>query len=701
MKNKGNSNSTINKAFLVYYLMLFVAIMIVVKIVLIQYRDGEELRAKAANKTIKEFTIQADRGNIYSANGDLIATSLPRFDIFVDFSEKVVSKENFENNYDSLALCLSRIFKDRTEKEYRDLLLSYRAKNETYGLIKKNISFVELKELRTFPLFRLGRFRGGIIAEKKEKRVHPYGILAQRTIGFSREGFHVGIEGSFDKQLAGKDGRRMMQRLSGGRFVPLNDNFVLPPTQGVDIVTTLDMQVQDVAENALYKHLAHHDADWGCAVLMEVQTGEIKAIANLQRQGEGIYSEFFNHAIGTRYEPGSSFKLFSMLALLDDGGIDLDKIVRTGNGKIKIGKYEISDTHPLGDATVREIFEKSSNVGTIMLLMERYRDQQSKFVDKLYAMALNKKMNIDIRGEQIASIDHPKNKTWSRTSLPSMSIGYGVAITPLQLLAYYNAVANDGKLVKPMFIKEFKSSGESIKSFKTTVLKQSICSKETADVLKDLLRGVVENGTARNLKNASVQIAGKTATARASGPGGYIEGSYVASFIGFFPADVPKYSCIVVVNRPRKGVYYGGSVAAPVFKDIAELVYAIDNKIHSANEDSSRIGVDALPSIEMVNRASLQTLLSIMPAPMNNFKLPDADYIGLTKDSVPVFIPRHVSKTVVPDVRGLNLRDAVYLLESIGCKVKVNGKGKIVSQSVEPGTAVKKGMIINLNLKSN
>lgn len=701
MKKKGNNNSTINKAYLVYYLMLAIAIAIVVKIIIIQYVDGEELRAKAANKTIREFTIQADRGNIYSVNGDLIATSLPRFDIFVDFSEKVVSKENFDTNYDSLAFCLSRLFNDRSESEYRDILLSYRAKNETYGLIKKNISYVELKELRTFPLFRLGRYRGGIIAEKKEKRVHPYGILAQRTIGFSREGFHVGIEGSFDKQLAGKDGRRMMQRLSGGRFVPLNDNFVLPPKQGVDIVTTLDMQIQDVAENALYKHLAHHDADWGCAILMEVQTGEIKAIANLQRQSEGVYSEFFNHAIGTRYEPGSSFKLFSMLALIEDGGIDLDKIVKTGDGKIRFGKYEISDTHPLGDATVREVFEKSSNVGTIMLVMEKYKNQQSKFVDRLFSMALNKKMNLDIRGEQAAAIDHPKNKSWSRTSLPSMSIGYGVSITPLQLLAYYNAVANNGKLVSPMFIKEFKSSGESVKTFKTNVLQQSICSPQTAEILKDLLRGVVENGTARNLKNASVQIAGKTATARASGPGGYIEGSYVASFVGFFPADNPRYSCIVVVNRPRKGSYYGGSVAAPVFKDIAELVYAIDNEIHNANEDSSRIGVEALPSIETVNRKSVSTLLALMPPPMNSFKLPNTEYISLTKDSIPVFIPKFINKNVIPDVRGMNLRDAVFLLESLGCKINVSGKGKVVSQSVEPGTALKKGMLVKLNLKSN
>jgi cell division protein FtsI (penicillin-binding protein 3) len=697
---KQPQSDRIGGAYVVYYVMLLLSIFVIAKIIVIQFVRGDELRARSAERSVIISNIRADRGNIYSRDGELIATSLPIFDIFVDFSEKNVDANHFNENYDSLAIYLAKHFPSKSYAEYKQRILKFRKENITYGLLLRNINYHQLQLVRKFPLFRLGRYKGGIIEEKKERRIHPYGWLAQRTIGFSRTDFKVGIEGAYNLQLQGKDGKRLKQRLPNNRYVPLDDNFMIRPVQGVDIVTTLDMRVQDVAESALHEHLKKHEAQWGCAVLMEVATGEIRAIANLEKDENGQYIEKYNHAIGTRYEPGSSFKLFSMMIMLEDGYLDLDSLVNTGSGKIRIGRNEVSDAHPLGTITVREVFEFSSNVGTIMLVRKFYDKNPSKFVNRLFAIRMNAPMGIDIRGEQPAMILKPEDPAWSATSLATMSYGYGLSITPLQLLAYYNAVVNQGKLVRPLFVKEFRSSGNPLKTFQPVILHDRICSEKTSNILMELMEGVVEKGTAKNLKNAACKIGGKTATARIwDQEHQQYTDRYNASFVGYFPADNPKYSCIVVVSKPSKGFYYGGNVAAPVFKDIAEIVYATELEIHDSTEQRQFTGIQHLPEISAMRSSAMKSFMKLMPQQMQSLNLPDSPWIMLTRDSLPSFEQMHFPDSIMPDVKGMNLRDAAFLLESMGCVVRATGKGKVTEQSAPKGSKIIKGQIVNLSLK--
>lgn len=700
MAVKNKVEGRIERAHVIYYVLLLVALFVIAKIIVIQYVRGDELRAKSAERSIVESLIRADRGNIYSRDGELIATSLPRFDIFVDFSKKNVEEKNFIAHYDSLAICLAKHFPSKSYAEYKRQLEKYRATEQTYGLLLRNINYNELLLIRSFPLFNLGRYRGGIIEEKKEKRVHPFGWLAQRTIGFSRQNFKVGIEGAYDSQLRGKDGKRLKQRLPNNRYVPLDDNFIIKPVQGVDVVTTLDMHVQDVAESALLEHLEKHNAQWGCAVLMEIETGEIRAIANLEKDQNGTYREKYNHALGTRYEPGSSFKLFSMMIMLEDGKLDLDSMVNTGHGSISVGKNEVFDSHPLGTISVREVFELSSNVGTIMLVNKFYNKTPSAFVNRLYEIKMHMPLGIDILGEQPAKILKPDDPDWSASSLASMSYGYGVSITPLQLLAYYNAVVNNGVLVRPLFVKEFQMSGKTVKKFEPVVLHKKICSLKTSEILKELMEGVVEKGTAQNLKNAACRIAGKTATARIwDNESKQYSDRYNATFVGYFPAENPRYSCIVVVNKPSMGLYYGGNVSAPVFKDIAEIVYATEQEIHDPVEQQKFIGVQSIPGIKVISSSALKSFMKLMPQELQSLNYPEAPWLGLTGDSIPSLIPVLFSESYMPDVIGMNIRDASVLLESNGCVVRATGKGRVATQSVEHGKKLQKGQIVYLTLK--
>ncbi len=700
MANPRKDVNRIGRAHIVYYVFFLLALVVIVKILLIQYRDGEELRAKAQEMFVYESVIPAERGNIYSKDMELISTSLPKFDIFVDFSKSNITDTDFNSNIDSLIICLSNHFDVKTTQEFRDLLMGYRRDNHTYGLVLRNIDYNELKLVRTFPLFNLGRYRGGIIEVKKDKRFKPFGILADRTIGFSREDYKVGLEGAYDVQLAGKDGKRLKQRLPNNKYVPLDDKFLVEPTEGIDIVTTIDMYVQDVTETALHEHLIKHDAQWGCAVLMEVETGEIRAIANLQKDKNGNYAERYNHAVGTRYEPGSTFKLFSMMAMLEDKNIDLNEIVPTGDGRLKLDTGWVTDEYPLGDITAAQVFEKSSNVGTVMLMKKRYASQPTKFIDRLISMKLNEIMGIDIHGEQPAQFAYPGTRDWYKTSLPTISYGYGISITPLQLLAYYNAVVNGGKLMRPMFVRSFSSSGKTIKSFQPVVLHERICSKETCDILMQLMEGVVETGTARRLKDSPCKIAGKTGTARIYDDKikSYTR-EYNASFVGYFPAESPKYSCIVLINKPSSGFFHGGQVAAPVFREIAEVVYATELDIHDPVSARPVVGLAAVPRTKVVNSEALKMYFKLMPQELKSVNIPQSQWVNRVNDTIPVFHAFSIEADMMPDVVGMTLRDAVYLLEQLGCKVKAFGSGKVVRQSVAHGKQITDGQIITLTLK--
>ncbi|MFA5782260.1 MAG: penicillin-binding protein [Bacteroidales bacterium] len=693
------------RVYLVYLSVLIFSFFIIGKVVHIQFVEGDTWKKRSDMQTLDTMKIEAIRGNIYAADGSLLATSVPIFDIYWD--SQVPSDDLFNDKVDSLAYCLSNFFKDKSKYEYKKLLSKSRSDQKEYVLIKKSslndentqISFEKLKKIMSFPIFRSGRNRGGLIVEQKEKRVTPYMKLARRTIGFEREGIFVGLEGAYTKRLEGISGIRLRKKIAGGIWMPMNENEI-EPQNGNDVITTIDVDIQDVAENALMKNLILNNADHGCAILMEVSTGHIKAIANLTRTSEGVYDEKYNYAIGESTEPGSTFKLFSMVAALDDGMVDLDDMVSIG--KIKYYDREMKDSHinGYGPITIRKAFEISSNVGISQAIFKAYVSNPKRFTDKLYSMRIDQPLGLDIGGEAMPVVKNPKNKSWSKPTLPWMAIGYEVALTPLQILTFYNAIANNGKMVKPLFVGEIRKMGKVVDSFKTIVLKDSICSKATVAKAKSLLEGVVENGTGKNLKNPVYKIAGKTGTAQVAmnskGYGGKGNVSYKASFVGYFPADNPKYSCIVVVNNPSKGAYYGGAVASPVFKAIADRVFATHLDI-SQKKDTTAITA-SIPFVKAANQKDLYTIykkLDFSALSQN----PNAEWVFASADSKNVILKeKPIKYGLVPDVTGMGLKDAVYLLESVGLKVEVQGKGKIVKQSLVQESAFKRGTVICLEL---
>ncbi|UCG28286.1 MAG: penicillin-binding protein 2, partial [Bacteroidales bacterium] len=576
----------------IYLGILLLGICILGKAVYLQFVEGKELAAKAETLTLKDFMIQPNRGDIYASDNRLLASSVPFYEVRMDPNSNALSTQLFNQKIDSLALCLSRLFRDKSKEEYKREIVTARRNGERYHLIRRQVSYIELKEMKEFPVFREGRYKGGLIYVQDNRRILPHSSLASRTIGYltkEASGNIVGIEGAYDHELTGRIGIRLMQKLSGNVWMPVSDADEIKPKDGNDVITTIDINIQDVAENALLKQLIRQDAHHGTVILMEVQTGEVKAIVNLQKGDDGKYRELYNYAVGECTEPGSTFKLASLLVALEDGVVEPDDTIDTGNGIIRFYDKDIRDTRQegYGKITVKEAFEVSSNVGISKLIYDNYHDRPTDFVDRLYAMRLNEKLGVEIRGEGIPEIKYPGDSYWSGISLPMMSHGYELRMTPLQILAFYNAVANDGKMVKPMFVKELQYHGEVIKRFKTEVLHPSICSKETIDKAILMLEGVVENGTAKNLDNKNYKIAGKTGTAQiANERYGYKfeeKISYQASFVGFFPSDNPRYSCIVVVNSPSNSVYYGNLVAGPVFKEIADKVYATKLFLHKEN----------------------------------------------------------------------------------------------------------------------
>jgi cell division protein FtsI (penicillin-binding protein 3) len=696
------------RAYLVYICMLVFAIMVIAKVVHIQFVEGDEWRKRSLMQTLDTMKVEAVRGNICASDGSLLATSVPLFDIYWD--SQVPTQEVFDKNVDSLAYCLATLFKDKTKSQYKQLLVTSRKDSSEYCLIRKSflndeasqITYEDLRKVKQFPIFRLGQARGGIIFEQKEKRVTPYQNLAHRTIGFERKETHVyvGLEGYYTKDLEGIGGIRLRQKIAGGVWKPINDDNEIEPQNGSDIITTIDIDIQDVAEHALMKALDTNDADHGCVVLMEVATGHVKAISNLTRSGNGNYKEAYNYAIGERSDPGSTFKLMSVVAGIDDGLIKLSDMVPIG--KYKYFDREMKDSHinGYGPVTVRKAFEQSSNVGISQAVYKAYKNNPQRFIDKLYSMQLNKPLGLDIGGEAIPYVKNTKDKTWSRVSLPWIAHGYEVELTPLQILTFYNAIANNGKMVKPMFVSEIRKLGKTIKTFNTKVIKDSICSLATAKKAQDLLVGVVDSGTAKNIKNSVYKIAGKTGTAQvAKNNKGYgDEGniSYKASFVGYFPADHPMYSCIVVINEPRKGKYYGGAISAPVFKEIADRVYARELSIPQQKELTAVS--NKIPFVKAGNQKDFYIIYQAL-----DFKAlsqnPNSEWVFSETDEKTITMKEKSSKYgVVPDVVGMGIRDAVYMLESAGLTVKISGKGKVVKQSLSPGGKTTKGTLIYLTL---
>jgi cell division protein FtsI (penicillin-binding protein 3) len=683
--------------------MFVISLAIIAKILYIQLVEGEMWKAKAEKLSMKYFNIEPNRGNIYDINGQMLATSVPLFEIRMDAASPNIPDSIFKENVDSLAFYLSRYFKDKNKTEYKNMLVKARANKNRYLLIKRKVTFDQLKAVRTFPIFKLGKNSGGLITDVQSKRVYPYDHLGYRTLGWYREGNpnNVGIESAFNSEMQGMAGKRLYQRIPDGNWRPMNKSNEIEPVNGADILTTIDINIQDVAEEALLRQLEFNQADHGCAILMEVKTGEIRAIANLGRTKEGKYEELYNYAIGESSEPGSTFKLLSLLAAFEDGKAAPNDIVDVTGGITKFGNRTMRDSH-LGDGvmTVQQAFEKSSNVGISKIIYKAYSSDPQAFVDRLHSFSMNKRVGLEIKGEGRPQILGTKDGLWSNSSLPWMSIGYEVALTPLQILTFYNAVANDGVMVKPHFVREVRKAGIPVKTFETEIINKRIASKEAIDMAQVMLEAVVDHGTGSALKNPIYKVAGKTGTAQvAQNKGGYNKTNYKGSFVGYFPADNPKYSCIVVINNPTKGGYYGGAISAPVFREIADRIYATDPEVGINWTDTTHT-IRTNPLLAG-NSRDIYFLSQWLGYPLHlrntgEWLTQIADSTGVSYASVAF------DDETIPSVIGMGLRDAVYMLEKRGIKVQFSGVGLVKEQSLPAGSKIIPGtpVLLSLGLKN-
>ncbi|MDP3002906.1 MAG: penicillin-binding protein [Bacteroidales bacterium] len=690
---------------IVYFAIALLAAALLVRILILQYVQRSKWSDMSEKFVYKTAEMPASRGDILTNDGRLLASSVPYYTIYMDTRSSGMSGATWSNGINGLSAGLSRLLGERSTSGWKSVITEARRKGDRYFLIKRKVDYETLKILKELPIFREGQYKGGMVAQAENRRILPNSDLAARTIGYlnlGSEGNEVGVEGAFDKDLAGKNGVAVKQRLTGGDWITVDNANSVEARDGNDVVTTLDIDLQDVATTALLNQLRKYDAHHGCAVLMEVSTGDIKAIANLEIGSDGNYHETYNYAVGESTEPGSTFKLPSLMAAIEDGVIDTGDIVDTGTGSVKYYNKIIRDTREegYGKITVKEVFEKSSNVGISKLIYEHYKDKPKEFVNRLYAMKLNEKLDLQIKGEGAPLIRYPGDKLWSGLSLPMMSHGYEVLMTPLQILAFFNAVANDGKMMRPRFVTAILRNGTVIKSYEPEVIINSIASRSTIRKAKKMMEGVVEHGTATNLKNANFKIAGKTGTAQiAKDKYGYRQGariSYQASFVGYFPAENPLYSCIVVVNAPSNGVYYGNLVAGSVFKEISDKVYATSFFRDYKPENKEDIKLTA-PEAGNGYRADISEVLRNLNVRYK--RTADDDWVA-TRESGDTIRLTGVKMLdgLVPDVRGMSLRDAIYLLENSGLRVRYSGKGRVLRQSPEHGARYYEGTVVSLEM---
>lgn len=649
----------LNRVYLFTGFMFLIAIAIGYSLVQIEFVEGERYRQLAEQGTVKTFEIPANRGNVYTSDGSLLATSITKYDIRMD--AVTISDENFENGISGLSKSLSKVL-GKSPSYYENRIRKARVNKNRYLFITRNLNYNDYQKYKEFPIFKLGTYGGGFIVEQRTVREHPIGKIAERAVGYDDYRGRVGIEGSFYEYLRGKSGQRLKQKIAKGQWKPLNDNNEIEPIDGKDIITTIDLNIQDIAHHALLQQLEFFEADHGSVVVMETKTGEIRAISNLGRTSKGTYYEQRNYAVYESHEPGSTFKLMSIIVALEDKVIDTSTIVDTEEGVITFYKRKVRDSHHggYGKISAARVMEVSSNVGIVKIINDNYADNPEKFVNGLKKMSIGNKIGLPIKGEGSPFIPNPKDKkVWNGLSLPWMAYGYGVSLTPLQTLTFYNAIANDGVMVKPRFVKEIRTQSNVITKFEIEIINPQVCSQQTIDYVKEMMSNVVKRGTAENIYDKNFSMAGKTGTCQTDYWKG--ETQYISSFAGYFPAADPKYSCIVVIHKPNKKIgYYGNIVAAPVFKQIAHKIYS-DTPV----QDEVRLQ----SQIAMVNKNY-----------ENYYKKANTTY-----------------KTV-PDVKNMPGMDAVSLLENLGFIVNFKGFGKVITQSIKPGNELKRGEIITLVL---
>ena len=671
---------------------------IVIKAAMIQVKEGPRLRAMAKEMHTRFDTLKADRGNIYNEDGVLLSSSIPEFDVHIDFS--VIDSGLFAKNIDTLALCMSHLFTGKTPDQYKEEFVRAYNDEDRYYLVGRGLKYFQYEALRSFPIFKKGKGYGGFIAEPHEKRVTPYNMLAYRAIGIFRDSNVTGLEAQYNDELTGDNGRRIVQKSTGGVWVPI-DGSEVDPQNGKDVVTTLDMNIQDVAEHALMSILEKYECKYGTCIVMEVSTGKIRSLVNLGRQKDGSYIEDFNYAM-IPTEPGSTFKAVTLLSLLNDKLITVDNIVDAEGGAIRFGNRVMKDSHlGLHAMPIWKAYAESSNAAMAKLAYTYYKDNPQKYVDHLLAMHLNKLTGIDLAGERKPRVKSPSDPTWSATSLPWMATGYEVLISPLHTCMVYNAVANGGNMMKPYLVSSIKDYGKEVKTFKPEVIAKVGDSGVIAQMQK-CMRAVVTEGTAKGIESPYYTMAGKTGTAQvADGEIKYADGVYQGSFVGFFPAEAPKYTiCVVIRTKAHSAAYYGGAIAAPVFRMVADKIFSANMGAWAGPLDSlAKNGGGRLMS-KMATARNYRTLLNAINRPAAT----PGDYLNammqLTTDST-----CHLSiqaaklyRGVMPDVKGMGLKDAVYMLETSGLQVQVLGKGKVQSQSIQPGTAIVKGQNIILQL---
>lgn len=686
------------RVYLSFGLIVLFAVAVLVRLGDVQFVEGQKWRAMADSLSTKYMTIEADRGNIYSVDGSLLATSIPEYELHMDtYAGGIQEDKVFFSKVDSLGMALSAYFKDKTAKEYSRILRSARAKKTRWLLIKRKVGYQDLKEVRTFPLYNIGKHTGGLIATQKNKRIRPFKFLAARTIGYKNENVSngVGLEGAYGEYINGESGKRLMQRMSGGVWMPINEDDEVAPKQGADIISTIDINMQDLAQNALEKQLITYDAHHGAVILMEVKTGEIRAIANYTKVAKGEYKETFNYAIAGNQDPGSTFKVASYMALLEDNMVDTNSMIGTGNYQIP-GKL-IKDSHgSIGVVTVKRAFEESSNAAIAQMVNTHYRNDQSKFTDHLYDWHLNEKLDLQIPGEAQPVIKNPNNKSWNKNmTLPQMAYGYEMQLTPLKMLSFYNAIANNGKYIAPIFVKEIRKLGNPVKQFQARVINDQIASPKTIKKMQAMLEGVFTNGTGKTLASKFYPIAGKTGTAQVADDNRGYRGKrqYQSSFCGYFPADNPKYSLIVVINDP-KGAYYAAAVAGPPFREIADRIYASDTQMYN-KVSNHLVGNTVNPEA----KSGPSTPVKKVYGALGIKALYASKTAKLDTNNGVAYEEYNIVKGVMPDIKGMGLKDALFLAGNAGLKTKVKGSGKVVGQSIAAGSRIGKGLALIIELK--
>ena len=704
--------SSLLRTFLMYFAALLVGVVIIVKAVLVQTKEGDELRKLAEQVETRFDTLQASRGDILADNGSLLATDVPIFEVGID--PQVIDDSIFNADIDQLSQQLAKMFPKRNAERWKKGLIDARNAGRRYFLVDLNVTLQQYREMETFAILNQGNLKGGLSkSQPKFKRIHPYGSLALRTIGYINDSIVVGLESAYDSLLRGTDGHRKQRHLHHGVWIPVDDENNIEAVNGDDIVTTIDIGIQDIAERALRHALVENKAEQGCAIVMEVPTGHVKAITNLQRDKQtDRCQELFNFAIGNGIEPGSTFKLASMLVLLENfPDLNINSHINIGGGPLVFSGKKMSDDHTIhadGRVTIREVFEQSSNKGTAKLITDYFGAHPERYVNGLYNLGLNVPLGTGIAGEARPYIKHPilDKVHWSKTSLPWMSIGYELRLPPLQILTLYNAVANEGKMMKPMFVKEIRKEGVPIEKIEPVVIKEHIASQKTIDSIQSMMEGVVLRGTAKMLRGTEYGIAGKTGTAQLYNvekkaykwvnAEGRVERDYNVTFVGYFPAEKPVYSCIVVISKAKGRFYSAGKVAAPAFKEISDRVYA--TKIKGMIEEDA----PEKTRIDSTIRYKTETSPYLAAAGLSySDRSLGSEWVTTAyskEDGQYLVEPVQFDSVRVPDVKGMNITDAVYLLENRGWNIAFDGKGKVTQQSVKPGDTLLPGGLITLTL---